>query len=326
MFGFVFFSLLLFGSCLCLDCPCNYVDVLDVNDPMFISCMCYFEGRMQETSFWMDAALTKDGHFFQYGSGEISGAPIHNFSAASKESLHLGVLSKAIEGNKNAGLFVCSYQCHQQQLSFDECAALAFVNGSKIAMELLDRKMDSLWAFAKNSPGYGGFLPWFTVDNGLVAPLTSWELRVPALDNGEMIFGLLGCIQALRHIETAFSEKLLAKVEAYVNLLQQTALNVFYDGNGYFRAVTSIKDAKTAPVASNYYCPSSGCGYLDDPYEGELFVFWAYLYGNWSGWKGKDMVFVNKRKNLVELTFQNSSIQRGFWFRFEFLSVAHALF
>lgn len=59
---------------------------------------------------------------------------------------------------------------------------------------------------------------------------------------------------------------------------------MFYEGNGKLRTVTGIKDT-TAPVSSNTYsnlnCTIDTC-YLDDPYEGELFVWLTDLYSDWA--------------------------------------------
>ena len=52
------------------------------------------------------------------------------------------------------------------------------------------------------------------------------------------------------------------------------------------------------PEQVAYSAEGSGC--LCDPYEGELFVFFADLYGNWTGRprNSRDDVWVNRRAML----------------------------
>ena len=59
--------------------------------------------------------------------------------------------------------------------------------------------------------------------------------------------------------------------------------------------------------------------YLDDPYEGELFTVYAYLYANWTGWDDREWLWLRKRAKLQVATltvpgYANISTQRGFWF------------
>jgi hypothetical protein len=78
---------------------------------------------------------------------------------------------------------------------------------------------------------------------------------------------------------------------------------------------------------NNYYCPDnnnniSTCGIVNDPFEGELFTTFAWLYGNFSSHTVDDpySVWIEKRPQLHSkvLYLKNSNIsitvQEGYWF------------
>ena len=52
------------------------------------------------------------------------------------------------------------------------------------AVSLLERKIKTYEKFDQDYPGYGGFLPWVAVNNGVVTPTWDWTDGVPSLDNG----------------------------------------------------------------------------------------------------------------------------------------------
>ena len=74
----------------------------------------------------------------------------------------MALLAKVIEGNSLALNFY----------SKDE------------ALAMLLTKITTYEAFDQAYPGYGGFLPWMSVNKGVVAPSWDWKDRVPSLDNG----------------------------------------------------------------------------------------------------------------------------------------------
>jgi len=71
------------------------------------------------------------------------------------------------------------------------------------------------------------------------------------------------------------------------------------------------------PVSENFYT-ESGSGYLDDPYEGELFAFLLDLFGTWANETDREMIWNYKRPNLQSVNFQTPAgpitVQRGYWF------------
>ena len=63
---------------------------------------------------------------------------------------------------------------------------------------MASKKVDSLIAFDKKYPGYGGFLPWIAIaNNGTVTPTWDWINRVPSLDNGEYFWAVYGLVSIL---------------------------------------------------------------------------------------------------------------------------------
>ncbi len=167
-------------------------------------------------------------------------------------------------------------------------------------LSILAAKAATLSRFNAEYPGYGGFLPWYKIDvynrSAGIAPTDDWQNRVPALDNGQMAWALLAVSASL----TLAGEAALADV--YATLLQRmadNALRVFYDADrGVHRDVTRISNARLPPDQALYTAEGSGC--LCDPYEGELFVFFADLYGNWSALPrgARDGVWTNRRAML----------------------------
>jgi hypothetical protein len=95
---------------------------------------------------------------------------------------------------------------------------------------------------------------------------------------------------------------------------------IFYPGNGIVCAVTTISD-QSLPVnhpSQTYKC--EGTGTLDDPYEGELFMWWLYFFGGVSK-KDKALLWEVKRPQLVSVDYNMGgvgpiTVQKGM-FNFE---------
>ena len=213
----------------------------------------------------------------------------HNFSAASKEALHLSLLTRAVEG-------------HPLPLSFfaQSCPTPPPCDVRQHVLSILAAKAATLQRFNREFPGYGGFLPWYKINmsdrsQGL-APTDDWVNRVPALDNGQMAWALLAASTAL----TLTGEASLAQLYGeLVDRMARNALHVFYDSaRGVHRDITRISDMRLPPEQVTYSAEGSGC--LCDPYEGELFVFFADLYGNWTPYPraARDNVWLNRRAML----------------------------
>jgi hypothetical protein len=111
-------------------------------------------------------------------------------------------------------------------------------------------------------------------------------------------------------------------IGSYLSYLSKTAITVFYAGDGLIRSVTNIHDIYAPPVAWNYWMscnPAVDACYLDDPYEGEMFAVFIYLYSRWDNQTERNQIWVQKRAKLQAVTFvtadrQNITVQRGWWF------------
>ncbi len=290
------------------QCPMDFARHVDplADAALFVSCMAFWEGRILEAAYWEEQGLTRDGAFV-HANGTL-GTP-HLFSAPSKESLHLGVLARALSGDMAALTFVVARRCDAGG-SLEACQALAKQSGRGEALEQLARKVTALERFDEEFPGYGGFLPWFAVNaSGSVVPLGGWEQRIPALDNGEMIWGLIAVAEAL----SGDGGELRDRVEALIAGLAATAKAAFYDGLGRVRAVSRVMDPSAQrPTASNF--ASDGAGYLVDPYEGELFTQFLCLFGADVTADEVELMWLAKRAMLREASFAGGSVQRGWWF------------
>jgi hypothetical protein len=125
------------------------------------------------------SALTYDGRPLDYTTGEVIPGDLHNFSAASKEAIHINVLTQAI----------------LDDLATDQIIAWP---SAQEAVEVLRRKIETYRQFDREYPGFGGFLPWFTVGDEGMAPTWDFKTRVPSLDNGELIWSMIAAAEALR--------------------------------------------------------------------------------------------------------------------------------
>jgi hypothetical protein len=226
------------------------------------------------------------------------------------------MIAKALSGDEYAQLF----------LSPDDPSLAPL-----LSISLLQRKLTTLERWNEEMPGFGGFLPWFfNYDSGIV-PANGWDSSVPSLDNGEMIWGWYAVEVALWQLETAsFSLPLVKqtreRVRKYLDLVANTALPIFYDSTGYIRAVATIANTSQSPFespASNYGmdCDPSQPGavcFLDDPYEGEMFIVFVDLFSEWPEGVDRNILWINKRPKLQAVEFQSVAgpitVQRGWWF------------
>eukprot|EP01121_Diplochlamys_sp_Union-15-3_P001464 TRINITY_DN11268_c0_g1_i1.p1 TRINITY_DN11268_c0_g1~~TRINITY_DN11268_c0_g1_i1.p1 ORF type:complete len:532 (+),score=71.97 TRINITY_DN11268_c0_g1_i1:51-1646(+) len=279
----------------------------------FIQDVMFWEGHFHQPGVGYHAAtgLTYDGHGINYTTGELAD-PLHYWSAASKESIHLMMLAKALDGDSNAKVFI-NYNNPDKAES--------------TALEILQAKIKSYQLFNTTYPGFGGYLPWYYITSSGVIPANGWENRVPSLDNGEMIWAIYAIIQVLQsnlqqYTLTQMSDKinlyqtLLSDYQDYFKMLAQNAKIMFYHGNGLIRAVVSIKNVSEPPSPDNY-ADDCEC-WLNDPYEGELFAFFLDLYASGFTDQEKESIWVNKRGLLQAAHYDTPKgpvvVQRGWWF------------
>lgn len=288
----------------------NYTTNQLVSDPKardaYIQSVMYYEGKFGEVGVNPLTGFTYDGTGINYFTGEPT-SPLHYWSASSKESIHLMLLARALAGDAYARIFF-SGQFDPKAPGID----------NKL-LNQMERKMTSLELWNRNYPGFGGWIPWVNNNGSVVEPMPEWTHQVPALDNGEMVWGLYACEVVLSGRSDARSQALAARLKSYLQLLSQTARTVFYAGDGHIRAVATIKNPLAQPNDPNNYgmnCQTN-C-WLDDPYEGEMFAVWMDLYSTWPNQTDRESVWIAKRAKLQSVTYQSTygpiTVQRGFWF------------
>ena len=126
----------------------------------------------------------------------MRGAP-RNWSAASKESLHLILLIQALQG---------------------KASAVAAMGADPLPV--LEAKAAAYERFDRRFPGFSGFLPWYEIKAGEAHPLKDWEDRVPALDNGQLAWSLYLAAHELRRAGYA---QLARRYEALLARIRENA-------------------------------------------------------------------------------------------------------
>lgn len=151
---------------------------------------------------------------------------------------------------------------------------------------------------------------------------------MPALDNGENIWAIYALKNVLLDLTSTAPPHLRTRISILYTEWQQqwelmasSAIVLFYQPVGYICAVSTIVNISAPPGPGQYAC--EGQGFLDDPYEGELFVWFVYFFGNFSTLPGipeqiKHQMWVNKRRQLVPIKYHIDgtpvTIQRGWCF------------
>lgn len=198
--------------------------------------------------------MTFDGHPVDFETGRLRGGP-RNWSAASKESLHLILLVQALQGKRPARL----------ALGADPLPAL-------------EAKIAAYERFDRRYPGFGGFLPWYEVREGEVHPLKDWSDRAPALDNGQLAWSLYLAAGALRQ---AGREGLARRYEAHLDKMRRNAVRIFFDPEARkIRGEARLLRGASVPPERNQY--ASHGYFMEDPYEGLLMAHFMDLFGDWS--------------------------------------------
>ncbi|MBI1870241.1 MAG: hypothetical protein HYS07_03505 [Chlamydiae bacterium] len=260
------------------------------------------------------SGLTYDGHAIDFSTGELIGGP-RNWTAASKESLHVEILTLAIAGNRYAQMLISTGNLTQAK--------------SK-ASSIFKKKIKSYQKFNHDFPGFGGLLPWVKVNDEGMKPASSperaewdWQKRVPGLDNGQLAWALY----VAYHVLEEQGEKDLAReYKEHFDLMVTNAPRILYDAQAQkIRAVTVIKDPKLSPSSNQYSTERSGSGepsYLDDPYEGELMAFFMTLFCTWPDGKkwpeSKQAQQIWKDKKMTRVDWQTPkgplTVVQGHWY------------
>ncbi|KAJ6097338.1 hypothetical protein N7499_001712 [Penicillium canescens] len=282
----------------------EYTQEQILRDPTdFLDDVLYWEGKFHQNnvSYNTDNGMSYDGTSIDWVTGER--ALKHPFSAASKEALQIMLYAHAVSGSSQAARF----------LSPDHPSA-----APKIAASIMETKLQTYLKFNETYPGFGGFLPWFTSSTQDITPTWDWVNRVPALDNGELLWAVYGFIQALESTGNKSYLGLAQKWQTWMDYTKTTAAKIFYLGDGQVCAVIDLKN-QSLPVNhpdQSYTC--EGSGLLNDPYEGELFTFWLQFFADLSD-SDKEALWEIKRPQLVSVDYHVGNVgpitvQKGYWF------------
>lgn len=230
------------------------------------------ENRFYQPGVGLDArtGMTFDGLNIDFRSGKP--VETRNWSAPSKESLHVAMLVKAVAGDRTARTLMSPDPRRPGR-------------GAARALQILERKIATYERFNRDYPGFGGFLPWYRVNGGHIEPQgrgrDGWQTRVPGLDNGQLAWSLYyaaNTLEALGHTDLA------RRYRVHLELMQENVVRVFYDpGAKKMRAEASLlRGNRRAPRKNAYALNPDNPYYLDDPYEGLMLCHFADLFGNWS--------------------------------------------
>lgn len=239
---------------------CRFADLFTIDDIIenrnnaihqFKMHMCLWEGKFgYGIGYNQQIGITYDGHMIDYITGDLHEI-LHYWTAASKEAIHVNMLSLYMMDNIYARQF--------------------FNNASQEnIVEILEKKIASYNDFHRRYPGFGGFLPWFTANGSQMNLLNGWTSQVPALDNGQLIWSIKILIETL---QTKQLFDLASKYQQRIDLMLKTVIPVFYDEKrGGIRCVTKILDMFNVSQITNpnNYIIDGTC-LLDDPYEGKKF-------------------------------------------------------
>lgn len=253
--------------------------------------------------------MTYDGTQLNYTTGLASTK--HPFSAASKESIQLMLYAQALSYPSPSS----PYALHWLSGSAD-ADVNATIGG---VLDILTTKLNTYLTFNETYPGFGGMLPWFLANETSIRPTADWEDRIPALDNGELLWAVYALIEALER--TPYHQpdagELAGRWEGWLEYTKGNTVEIFYKGNGSVCAVSTMNNmSESVGVGNNYTC--EGENRLDDPYEGELFTWWVYFFGGLSE-QEKEGLWVAKRAKLIKREYEFEgygpvTVEQGYWF------------
>ncbi|KAK2746476.1 hypothetical protein FQN57_003102 [Myotisia sp. PD_48] len=282
----------------------NYSQKDILKDPSdYIWDLLYWEGKFHQNDVGYDeqSGMTWDGSLLDPKTGRATRK--NPFSAASKEALQFMFYSHVIAGDRHAARFI----------SPDDLNA-----APDIAASILATKLKTYLKFNETYPGFGGFLPWFAGNSSGISPTHDWNNRVPALDNGELLWGVYGVVRVLETSQKSSFRQLARGWQKWLDFITLTTAKVFYMGKGEVCAVTKIEDQNldVNDPKQKYACENKDR--LDDPYEGELFTWWLYFFGGLSK-QDKASLWEAKRAKLVSVEYKQGNlgpitVQKGFWF------------
>lgn len=190
----------------------SQADILH-NSTAFAQDVFYWEGQFHQNNVGYNTvnAMTYDGTLLNPETGLANNSEKHPFSAASKESLQIMVYAHAIVGDTRAARFVYPQ---------------APEDAAQWAVAMMSTKLQTYLEFNKTYPGFGGFLPWFLSNETKIQPTSDWVNRVPALDNGELIWAVYAAVQALNQSDAVESRQLAQGWQKWLDYTKENAARV----------------------------------------------------------------------------------------------------
>jgi hypothetical protein len=85
------------------------------------------------------------------------------------QALQIMLYARAVDGSAEAARFLSPNKPHE---------------AAKLAIAIMEKKLETYHKFNETHPGYGGLIPWAKTDEQDIRPTDDWVNRVPALDNG----------------------------------------------------------------------------------------------------------------------------------------------
>ena len=251
---------------------------------------------------YVAASLQWDGRFAAAGRGTTKAGltcdhvnvdsdgkstTVGRYTAASKESLHIGMLALVVARQPLAWHWMAGALAEEQSSS-SSSSSIKTNSSTEMptkaeavagAIARLTLIASSYEAFHAQCPGCGGFIPWIGVnDAGFATPaqLTTPKpkLSLPALDNGQLAWSMIAAVEALTNVGTAETAALAARFQACVNRMKRSAAILFLNPNGRVASATKVNNI-SLPVSR--YNRVVGPGKLGDPWEGELMLFFMHL-------------------------------------------------
>lgn len=203
----------------------------------FFSEVVEWESKFLQGAGVHPSGLTRDGC-------EKDGRP-RDWSAASKEALHLCLLAKRISSPNG--------MCEKLMTYADAIVAL--------------KKKAACYArFRREFPDWHGYLPWFHSDS--LRPLSDWIDRFPVLDNGQLAWALYTLVKAL---EQAGELELGEQFGAHLEDMARHAVVVAYMGSGRIADIVRVRQGQYEHVGESH-----------DPFEQELFALFLDLFGDFT--------------------------------------------
>jgi len=177
--------------------------------------MMYWEGQFHanDIGYNTENGMTYDGTLIDPVTGQHNVSEKHVFSAASKEAIQIMIYAKALAGDEYAGRFVSPTDHYQ---------------GAEKAASIMRTKLATYQRFNATFPGYGGLLPWFYSNETNIRPSADWVNRIPALDNGELLWSVYAAVSAMEDSKNSHWDDLIAGWNDWLDYTKSTVKEVSY--------------------------------------------------------------------------------------------------